>query len=90
MQALFLTLLLVAGVIGGVHWYAHDRRVRHAAGVLAPGEPAIVSASASPSWRDAHGFRYRALGRFGGRVVVVARTNYSVAIHSDASSALST
>src|SRR3954465_11466699 len=78
MQALLLTVLLVASVIGGVHWYTREREVPHPAGVLAAAEPVIVAPADAPSWRDYHGFRYRALGRFGGRVVVVARNNYSV------------
>ena len=78
MQPLFLAILLLASVVGGVHWYTHEREVRHPPGVLAAAEPVIVSAPDAQSWRDDHGFRYRPLGRFGGRVVVVARTNYSI------------
>jgi len=78
MQRVLLTILLVASVIAGVRWYTHDREVPHAAGLLADAEPAITPASGTPLWGDGHGFRYRALGRFGGRVVVVSRTNYSI------------
>lgn len=78
MQRVLLTILLVASLVAGVHWYTREREVLHAAGVLAEAEPTITPASDMASWRDAHGFSYRALGRFGGRVIVVSRTNYSI------------
>ena len=74
----FLLLVLLLGGIGGVHWYLHDRQVTHRPGVLARDEPRIVLGSDAPGWSDAHGFMYRPLGRFYGRVVVVARKNYSM------------
>lgn len=73
-----LWLLFVAGVLGGVHWYFYDREVRHRPGVLAPSPPSIVLGSDLPPWTDRHGFRYRPLGRFAGRVVVVSRKNYAI------------
>jgi len=73
-----LWLLLVAGLLGGLNWYLHEREVQHPPGALAVGEPTIALGSELSPWTDGHGFRYRALGRFYGRVVVVARHNYSI------------
>ena len=71
-------ILFAASVLGGVRWYLYDRTVSHAAGALAPVEPTLSVGSSAPAWTDAQGFRYRPLGRFAGRVVVVARKNYSM------------
>lgn len=74
---LFL-LALTASLVGGVRWFVYDREVRHAPGPLAAEAPVIVQGATREPWTDAHGFRYRALGQFGGRVVVVSRHNYAV------------
>src|SRR3569833_97262 len=74
---LFLAML-AASVLGAGHWFLYERAVGHANGPLAPEEPAIALGSQLPPWTDARGFRYGALGRFGGRVVVVARRNYAI------------
>ena len=71
-------LLLAASLIGGARWFLYDRDVRHTSGVLAPAEPGISIAPNPPTWIDPHGIRYRGLGRMEGRVVVVARKNYSI------------
>ncbi|HSV17594.1 MAG TPA: hypothetical protein VLR71_04230 [Casimicrobiaceae bacterium] len=74
---LFL-VLLAASVWGAGHWFLYERAVHHAPGPLAPEEPAIALGSQLPPWTDARGFRYGALGRFAGRVVVVSRRNYAI------------
>ena len=74
---LFLAML-AASVVGGIHWFLYERTVRHAPGPLALEEPAMSLGSQLAPWTDARGFRYGALGRFGGRVVVVARRNYAI------------
>ena len=71
-------LLLLAGLAGAVHWFLYARPVSHPPGVLAPAAPTISVGSGVPPWTDAHGFRYRALGRFAGQVVVVGRRNYAL------------
>jgi hypothetical protein len=71
-------VVIGASVLGGVRWYLYDRAVTHPAGALAPAEPTLTVGSSRSAWTDAHDFRYRALGRFAGRVVVVARRNYTV------------
>ena len=73
-----LWLLLLASLIGGVHWYRYERAVQHDAGALAMPEPVLATGSTLPPWTDGTGFRYRPLGRLTGRVVVVSRTNYSL------------
>ena len=73
-----LAALFAASIAGAVHWLFYERAVRHAGGVLADAEPAIALGAELPPWTDAHGFRYRALGRLTGRVVVVSRTNYRI------------
>jgi hypothetical protein len=73
-----LWLLLAASVVAGGRWYLHDRPVRHAEGPLAPVEPTLTVGSDRAPWSDPHGFRYRAIGAFSGRVVVVARHNYGI------------
>lgn len=50
-----------------------DREVAHPPGALAIAGPEIVLGSDVPPWTNHDGFRYRALGQFSGRVVVVAR-----------------
>lgn len=76
-------LLLAVGAFGGLHWYRYDREVTHPPGALASAEPEIVLGSDLPPWIDRQGFRYRALGRFSGRVVVVARKNYAIGQFAD-------
>src|SRR3569833_2557070 len=74
---LFLAML-AASVLGAGHWFLYERAVGHANGPLAPEEPAIALGSQLPPWPAARGFRSGALGRFGGRVVVVARRIYAI------------
>ena len=71
-------LLLLASIAGGVHWFLYARPVSHPAVALAPDAPTITLDARVPAWSDAHGFRYRALGRFTGQVVVVGRRNYAL------------
>lgn len=78
MSRWLLWVLLAAGVVGGVRWYLHDRGVTHGDGVLAAAEPELTVGSSRVEWSDARGVKYRPLGRFAGRVVVVSRTNYSL------------
>jgi len=78
MRSWVLGALLLASVAAGVRWFLYEREVGHAAGMLAAAEPTISLGVEAPPWTDAHGFRYRALGRLDGRVVVVARSNYTM------------
>jgi hypothetical protein len=78
MRGWVLGALLLASVAGGVRWFLYEREVGHPGGILAPTEPAITLGIDAAPWIDAHGFRYRALGRLDGRVVVVSRTNYTL------------
>jgi hypothetical protein len=71
-------LLSAASLVAGARWFLYEREVRHAPGALATAAPTIELGSTMPPWTDDHGFRYRALGRFTGRVVVVSRTNYAI------------
>lgn len=53
-----LWLLLLASLIGGVHWYRYERPVQHDAGALAMPEPVLATGSTLPPWTDDAGFRY--------------------------------
>ena len=78
MQRWLLWALLAASVLGGTRWFLHDRADGHSDGALAPAEPELTVGSSRAEWNDGRGFHYRPLGRFGGRVVVVSRKNYSI------------
>jgi hypothetical protein len=74
-----LWVLLFASLFGAWNWYAHERSVKHETGVAVASErPVIELGSSDAPWTDRHGFRYKSLGRFYGRVVVVARRNYNI------------
>jgi len=77
-QRWLLWLFFAASVFAGARWYLHERPVSHPDGALAPAEPTLTVGSDRAPWSDPGGFRYRALGRFSGQVVVVARENYGI------------
>jgi hypothetical protein len=74
-----LWILFAAGIYGAIQWQLHDRPIPHPSrGMLAGKTPDIALGATRPPWKDANGFRYRALADFQFTAVILSRNNYSM------------